>query len=54
MKKIIYAATTSILSLISLILNFFLIIKINDKYGISEQTDIYFFAVTLSVFFSDY
>jgi len=52
MLKILYASSTSILSLISLFLNFLLIIKINSKYGISEQTDIYFFSVTISVFLS--
>jgi len=50
MLRILYASSTSILSLISLFLNFLLIIKINSKYGISEQTDIYFFSVMISVF----
>jgi len=52
MLKILYASSTSILSLISLFLNFLLIIKINSRYGISEQTDIYFFALMISVFLS--
>jgi len=50
MLRILYASSTSILSLISLFFNFLLIIKINAKYGISEQTDIYFFSLMISVF----
>ena len=50
--KILSAFTTSILSLISLFLNFLLLIKINLKYSISEQTDIYFFSLMISVFLS--
>jgi len=52
MLRILQASSSSILSLISLFLNFLLIIKINSKYGISEQTDIYFFSVMISVFLS--
>jgi hypothetical protein len=48
LKKI----STNIFSGISLLLNFLLLIKINSNYGISSDTDIYFFSIVLVTFIS--
>lgn len=44
--------STNIFSAFSLLLNFFLLIKINSKYGISSETDTYFLSIVIVTFIS--